>query len=177
MVAGAAFESAAFGYEPKKLPHTLPCYKKNESVGEGRMTPLCGLSHPSLTVKNECVTFYPKVKKKFGFPFNSKPEISRRVSFLLLPSLSLIYLLCLASRPFGGWRSSLSLSLTTTTCTTDVFLSCEHLGFTKNEAYLSASDCRKNGLSQRTMTTLSGVYIPSSPKPLVFRAKSSTDGV
>ena len=59
--------------------------------------------------ENECVTFYPKVKKKFGFPFNSKPEISRRVSFLLLLSLSLIYLLCLASRLFGGWRSSLSI--------------------------------------------------------------------
>ena len=39
MVAGAAFESAAFGYEPKKLPHTLPCYKKNESVGEEDCVP------------------------------------------------------------------------------------------------------------------------------------------
>ena len=42
MVAGAAFESAAFGYEPKKLPHTLPCYKKNESVGEGDDTLIAG---------------------------------------------------------------------------------------------------------------------------------------
>lgn len=27
MEAGTAFESVAFGYEPKKLPHTLPCRK------------------------------------------------------------------------------------------------------------------------------------------------------
>ena len=102
MVAGAAFESAAFGYEPKKLPHTLPCYKKYESVGEKIVcrhhfqTSWVKLYCPhllySITIKNECVTFYPKVKKKIGFPFNSEPEIGRRVSFLLLPSLSLIYL-------------------------------------------------------------------------------------
>ena len=77
-------------------------YQKNESVGEKIVcrhhfqTSWVKLYCPhllySITIKNECVTFYPKVKKKIGFPFNSEPEIGRRVSFLLLPSLSLIYL-------------------------------------------------------------------------------------
>ena len=59
------------------------------------------LTSPSKN-ENECVTFYPKVKKKIGFPFNSEPEIGRRVSFLLLPSLSLIYLRVSCFSTFWG---------------------------------------------------------------------------
>ena len=57
MVAGAAFESAAFGYEPKKLPHTLPCYKIVRCLG--RMP-----TSPSKNI-NECVSFYSEVNTLF----------------------------------------------------------------------------------------------------------------